>query len=88
MRSPLKQRLRRQPRWVLTGKQVIHPTQIEATRDAFIPSDHELAYARRVIAAMEEAERKGQAAVTADGKMVHNANVRMIRRLMSFKGPS
>jgi malyl-CoA/(S)-citramalyl-CoA lyase len=68
------------------GKQVIHPTQIETTRDAFMPSDQELAYAQRVIAAMEEAERNGQAAVTVDGKMVDYANLRMIRRLMSFKG--
>jgi malyl-CoA/(S)-citramalyl-CoA lyase len=68
------------------GKQVIHPTQIEATRNAFIPSDEELAYAQRVIAAMEEAERNGQAAVTVDGRMVDYANLRMIRRLMSFKG--
>lgn len=43
-------------------------------------------YAQRVIAAMEEAERNGQAAVTVDGKMVDYANLRMIRRLMSFKG--
>jgi len=68
------------------GKQVIHPSQIEATRNAFIPSDAELVYARRVIAAMEEAERNGQAAVTVDGKMVDYANLRMIRRLLSFKG--
>jgi malyl-CoA/(S)-citramalyl-CoA lyase len=67
------------------GKQTIHPSQIEATRNAFIPSDEELAYAERVIAAMEEAERNGQAAVTVDGKMVDYANLRMIRRLMSFK---
>jgi malyl-CoA/(S)-citramalyl-CoA lyase len=67
------------------GKQVIHPSQIDATRDAFVPSDEELAYARRVIAALEEAERNGQAAVTVDGKMVDYANIRMIRRLMSFK---
>ncbi len=68
------------------GKQVIHPSQIEATRDAFVPSDGELAYAARAIAAMEEAERNGQGAVTVDGKMVDYANIRMIRRLMSFKG--
>ena len=68
------------------GKQVIHPSQIQATRNAFIPSDEELAYAQRVIAAMAEAERNGQAAVTVDGKMVDYANIRMIRRLMSFKG--
>jgi len=68
------------------GKQVIHPSQIQATRNAFIPSDEELAYAQRVIAAMAEAERNGQAAVTVDGKMVDYANLRMIQRLMSFKG--
>jgi malyl-CoA/(S)-citramalyl-CoA lyase len=68
------------------GKQVIHPSQIEATRDAFVPSDAELAYAERAIAAMEEAEKNGQGAVTVDGKMVDYANIRMIRRLMSFRG--
>ena len=67
------------------GKQVIHPSQIEPTRDAFIPSDAELAYADRAIAAMEEAERNGQGAVTVDGKMVDYANIRMSRRLKSFK---
>ena len=67
------------------GKQVIHPSQIGPTRDAFIPSDEELAYADRAIAAMEEAERNGQGAVTVDGKMVDYANIRMIRRLRSFK---
>jgi malyl-CoA/(S)-citramalyl-CoA lyase len=68
------------------GKQVIHPSQIEPTRDAFIPSEAELATAERAIAAMQEAERNGQGAVTVDGKMVDYANIRMIKRLMSFKG--
>ena len=67
------------------GKQVIHPSQIEPTRNAFIPSDEELAYAERAIAALEEAERNGQGAVTVDGKMVDYANIRMIKRLMSFR---
>jgi malyl-CoA/(S)-citramalyl-CoA lyase len=67
------------------GKQVIHPSQIEPTRNAFIPSEAEVAGAQRAIAALEEAERNGQGAVTVDGKMVDYANVRMIRRLMSFK---
>jgi malyl-CoA/(S)-citramalyl-CoA lyase len=67
------------------GKQVIHPSQIEPTRNAFIPSDAEIANAERAIAALEEAERNGQGAVTVDGKMVDYANMRMIRRLMSFR---
>jgi malyl-CoA/(S)-citramalyl-CoA lyase len=67
------------------GKQVIHPGQIEATRKAFVPSDAELDHARRAIAALEAAERNGQGAVTVDGKMVDYANLRMIRRLLSFE---
>jgi malyl-CoA/(S)-citramalyl-CoA lyase len=67
------------------GKQVIHPSQIEITRDAFIPSDEEIAYAHRAIAALREAERNGQGAVTVDGKMIDYANIRMIHRLLSFK---
>ena len=43
-------------------------SQIGATRDAFVPSDGELAYAARAIAAMEEAERNGQGAVTVSGQ--------------------
>jgi malyl-CoA/(S)-citramalyl-CoA lyase len=66
------------------GKQVIHPSQIEITRDAFVPSDDEIAYAHRAIAALEEAERNGQGAVTVDGKMIDYANIRMIHRLLSF----
>jgi malyl-CoA/(S)-citramalyl-CoA lyase len=67
------------------GKQVIHPSQIEPTRKAFVPSDEEIAHAERAIAAMEQAERRGEGAVTVDGKMVDYANVRMIRRLLSFR---
>lgn len=67
------------------GKQVIHPSQIDPTRDAFIPSDAEVAYANRAIAALEEAERNGQGAVTFEGKMIDRANIRMIERLLSFK---
>jgi malyl-CoA/(S)-citramalyl-CoA lyase len=66
------------------GKQVIHPSQIEITRDAFTPSEDEIAYAHRAIAALKEAERNGQGAVTVDGKMIDYANIRMIHRLLSF----
>lgn len=68
------------------GKQVIHPNQIAATRDAFIPTAEERAAAQRALAALEEAARQGLGAVTVDGKMIDYANVRMIQRLLSFCG--
>jgi malyl-CoA/(S)-citramalyl-CoA lyase len=68
------------------GKQVIHPSQIAPTRDAFIPTPEERADAERALAALEEAARHGLGAVTVDGKMIDYANVRMIQRLLSFCG--
>jgi malyl-CoA/(S)-citramalyl-CoA lyase len=66
------------------GKQVIHPSQIEPTRLAFVPSEAEVTYANRILAAMQEAEREGKAAIMLDGRMVDIANIRMARRLLSF----
>lgn len=66
------------------GKQVIHPDQIEVTLRAFTPSDEELAQARRIVEAMEQAEALGQGAVTLDGKMIDYANVRMARRIIEL----
>ncbi|WIW47515.1 CoA ester lyase [Bradyrhizobium sp. 62B] len=66
------------------GKQVIHPDQIEPTRRAFMPTAAELAQARRIVEAMEQAEANGQGAVTLDGKMIDYANVRMARRIIGL----
>jgi malyl-CoA/(S)-citramalyl-CoA lyase len=66
------------------GKQVIHPRQIELTRKAFMPTEKELEFARRAMAAMEAAEKDGKGAVTVDGRMIDYANMRMIRRLLSL----
>ncbi|WP_128923662.1 HpcH/HpaI aldolase/citrate lyase family protein [Bradyrhizobium guangxiense] len=66
------------------GKQIIHPDQIEPTLRAFMPSDAELAQARRIVEAMEQAEAQGQGAVTLDGKMIDYANVRMARRIIGL----
>lgn len=66
------------------GKQVIHPDQIDPTLRAFTPSAEELAQARRVVEAMEQAEAQGQGAVTLDGKMIDYANVRMARRIIGL----
>jgi malyl-CoA/(S)-citramalyl-CoA lyase len=64
------------------GKQVIHPSQIEATRDAFTPSTEDLAFASRVVDAMRQAESEGRGAVAVDGKMIDYANLRMAQRIL------
>lgn len=69
------------------GKQVIHPSQIESTRDAFMPSEAELAFASRVIEAMQQAEQAGKGAAAVDGKMIDYVNVRMARRMLAMGRP-
>ena len=64
------------------GKQVIHPDQIGVTKRAFLPSEQEIATARRIIEALEQAEAHGHGAVTLDGKMIDYANVRMAQRVI------
>jgi malyl-CoA/(S)-citramalyl-CoA lyase len=66
------------------GKQVIHPSQIIPTRDAFMPSQEEIAYATRVRDAMAAAAANNQGAVSVDGKMIDAANLRMIDRVLAL----
>ena len=46
------------------GKRVIHPGQIEATCDAFSPTQEEVVAARRTVEALEEARAAGLAAIS------------------------
>jgi citrate lyase subunit beta / citryl-CoA lyase len=52
------------------GKWVIHPSQIEAVNELFLPTEAELERARAVIAALDAA---GQGAVSLDGEMLDEA---------------
>ena len=61
------------------GKWCIHPSQIPVANEVFSPTEPELAWARRVIAAYEAAEQEGRGAVTVDGTMIDAASIRMAR---------
>jgi citrate lyase subunit beta / citryl-CoA lyase len=52
------------------GKSLIHPKQIELLHSAYAPTPEEVNHAKRVVAAAEEARRKGFGVVSLDGKMV------------------
>jgi citrate lyase subunit beta/citryl-CoA lyase len=61
------------------GKTLIHPKQLVASNDVFAPSDEEVAHARKVITAFEEADRQGKAVVLVDGKLVENLHVEIAK---------
>lgn len=67
-----------------TGKALIHPAQIAVVERVFRPTDAEVAYARRVVAAFEAAEAAGAGAVAVDGQMVDLPVVERARRVLEL----
>lgn len=59
------------------GKQCIHPTQIATVNTVFSPAAAEIAWARSVVAAYDDAAARGLGAVAVNGKMIDAANIRM-----------
>ena len=49
------------------GKMCIYPPQVEVVNRAFTPTEEEIAFARRVVAAFEKAEREGSSSIQLDG---------------------
>jgi citrate lyase subunit beta/citryl-CoA lyase len=66
------------------GKTLIHPKQIEAANAAFGPGESDIAWARKIIAAFEEARGQGKGVVVVDGKLVENLHVAEARRLVAM----
>lgn len=64
------------------GKQCIHPSQLATANAVFSPTPDELHHARRVLDAYEAGAANGHGAVSLDGAMVDEANVRMARTLL------
>lgn len=52
------------------GKSCIHPRQVALANAAFLPTEAEVAHARRVVEAAGEADAKGVAAFVVDGRMI------------------
>ena len=64
------------------GKWAIHPTQIEIANTVFSPSEKEIAYAKRIMEAMAEAQREGRGAVSMDGRLIDIASIKMAENLL------
>uniref|UniRef100_A0A0N5AXE6 HpcH_HpaI domain-containing protein n=1 Tax=Syphacia muris TaxID=451379 RepID=A0A0N5AXE6_9BILA len=56
--------------WGFTGKQVIHPSQIETVQSAFLPSEDKIEWARSLMKEFIEHEKIGKGAFTFRGHMI------------------
>lgn len=60
----------------MVGKWAIHPRQVALANQVFTPSDEAVAEAREILAAMKEAQEKGQGATTYKGKLIDIASMK------------
>ncbi|CAA7623016.1 CoA ester lyase [Magnetospirillum sp. SS-4] len=66
------------------GKTLIHPKTIDAANRVFAPSDKEMEWSRKIIAAHAEAAAAGKGVVVVDGKLVENLHVENARRIVAL----
>jgi len=60
----------------MVGKWAIHPKQVALANEVFTPSEDQVAEAREILAAMEEAEKAGQGAAVYKGRLVDIASIK------------
>jgi citrate lyase subunit beta / citryl-CoA lyase len=64
------------------GKMCIHPNQVAVVNRVFSPSETEIAFAERVVAAFEKAEAEGVASIQLDGKFIDYPIVHRAQRVL------
>jgi citrate lyase subunit beta/citryl-CoA lyase len=69
-----------------SAKSTFHPGQIDIINQVFSPTDDDVAYAERVVAAFEEAEAAGQGAVALGGQLIDRPIVERARRVLRLRG--
>src|SRR5215207_9113644 len=69
------------------GKWCIHPAQIAVVNEAFSPTARDVEWAKKVVAAYEEANAAGSGSVSVDGQMVDAASIRMARNTLENYEP-
>jgi citrate lyase subunit beta/citryl-CoA lyase len=67
------------------GKWCIHPAQIPIVNEVFSPTEAEVQWVKKVVAAYEKANAAGSGAVSVDGMMVDAASVRMARGTLDLE---
>ena len=66
-----------------TGKQIIHPAQVEPVQNAFTPSSLELKKVQELVDAFEENQKRGKGAFAFEGKMVDMPVIRRAQNILA-----
>lgn len=68
------------------GKGCIHPSQVKPVEEGFMPSDAQIDKARKIVAAMKEAEAKGLGAIALGSKMIDPPVARQAMAILRLIG--
>jgi len=78
--------LREETRFAATlgydGKMVVHPGQVGVVHDALAPDPDEVAWAERILAAREDADREGRGVFEVDGEMIDAPLIARAERIL------
>lgn len=66
------------------GKSIINPRQIGPVNEVFTPTPAEIEKAKRIVAALKEAEAKGSGVISLNGKMIDKPVVIRAQRTLDF----
>ena len=64
------------------GKLCVHPNQIEILNRVFSPTGEEIAFAKKVVEAFNQAEANGQAAIRVEDKLIDYPMVERAKRIL------
>ncbi|HEX6245723.1 MAG TPA: CoA ester lyase, partial [Polyangiales bacterium] len=66
------------------GKTLIHPKTVAKANEVYAPSEADVAWARKIIAAHAEAEAQGKGVLLVDGKLIENLHVVAAQRQVAL----
>ena len=66
----------------MDGKTLIHPRQVPIANEAFAPSNEEVEWAEKVLAAFDRPENHEKAVIAVEGQMVERMHERMALRVI------
>ncbi|BBD73120.1 CoA ester lyase [Sulfodiicoccus acidiphilus] len=69
-----------------SGKQVIHPVQVDVANKVFSPTEEEVRWAKKVVDIYESRSREGKGALRIDDRLVDAVHYRMAKRILDSLG--
>jgi citrate lyase subunit beta-like protein len=80
----LKKQAEEGARWGFTGKQIIHPGQIDVTQEAFSPTSAEIEWASGVLKAFHKHQKEGEGAFAYKGNMIDMPTMKQAQNIMDL----